>query len=124
MTGRNLVHTFVGVNLKINQPLWLRVSLHCTRPCAMGQDMTEIEKAVERIRKFLKARPHWSVGGFAKRAGLHRNTLYGLHEEPWNPPRTTLDKCLIAIDAIEAEEARAKPKRTPKIGAEAPQRAA
>ena len=86
----------------------------------MGEAMTEVTKAVERIRKFLLARPHLSLGGFAKSAGLHRNTLYGLHEDSWNPPVSTLDACLIAVEEIEREEKGARSKRRPKLGAVAP----
>lgn len=89
----------------------------------MAVDMTEIAKAVDRIRKFFRRRPDQSLAGFCKRADLHRNTLYGMQFAAWNPTRDTLERCLKLIDQIEAEEVRAKAKRTPKRGAVAPQAA-
>lgn len=71
---------------------------------------------VERIRKFFKARPDLKVGTFATKAKLHRNSLYGMHDDGWNPTRETLDKCVATMDAIEAEEAKARkqrPRRSP-----------
>ncbi len=89
----------------------------------MRRSMTEIAKAVERIRKFFKSHPDVTLGGFASLADLHRNTLYGLDEKSWNPTRVTLEKCLRTIEKMETEEAQEESKRTPKIGAEAPRAA-
>lgn len=78
----------------------------------MRDFMTEIAKAVDRIRKFFRQNPSVTLGGFAKDAELHRNTLYGLNDKSWNPTRETLEKCLRAIDDFETKEAerKARPK--------------
>lgn len=86
--------------------------------------MTEISRAIERIRNFFRQRPHVTLGGFAVDADLHRNTLYGLHDKSWNPTRETLEKCLTEIDSVESKEARAKAKQTPKQALEGAAKAA
>lgn len=75
--------------------------------------MTEVAKAIERIRKFFRDRPLVNRTRFAKRAGVHRNSLHGLQNKDWNPTADTLDGCLRAIEAIEAEEAKAQRKPRP-----------
>lgn len=81
--------------------------------------MTEIgiarNKAIQRVREFFAARPYLKLPAFARRAVLHRNTLYGFHSAGWNPTHETLEKCLAAIDAMEAEEA-AQSKKRPRGG--------
>lgn len=81
----------------------------------MAIHMTEIgkarAKAIERIRKFFLTRPHLRFPTFARKADVHRNTLYGFHAPSWDPTNKTLEKCLAAIDQIEAEEARPKKSR-------------
>lgn len=50
-------------------------------------DITEIRA---RVREALK---HGETPyGLAKKAGLHRNTLYGCEAEGWNPTLETLSK--------------------------------
>ena len=69
--------------------------------------LTEVGQAIARIRKFFRQRAHVTLGGFARRANLHRNTLYGLEQDTWNPQADTLQRCLQLIKEIEAKEARA-----------------
>lgn len=77
--------------------------------------MTEIgkarDRAIRRIRDFFAERPALKFPTFARRAKIHRNTLYGFHCAGWNPTLETLEKCLQTIDDIEAEEARARKPR-------------
>ena len=77
--------------------------------------MTEFGKAIERIREFFGARSDLSRKAFALRAGLHRNTLYNLQDQRWNPTRASLEKCLRVIDEVEKEEAAGKraPSKSP-----------
>lgn len=77
--------------------------------------MTEFGKAIERIRKFFATRPNLSRSGFARRADVHRNTLYNLQDQSWNPTRVSIEKCLSVIDEIELEEAAGKhgPSKSP-----------
>ena len=77
--------------------------------------MTEFGKAIERIRKFFAARPSLSRTAFAARADLHRNTLYNLQDQSWNPTRGSIEKCLRIVDEIEAEEAKAQRKSRPNV---------
>ena len=70
--------------------------------------MTEFGKAIERIRQFFADRPHLSRKDFAKRADLHRNTLYNLQDQDWNPTRASIESCLSVIEKIEREEAAGK----------------
>lgn len=70
--------------------------------------MTEFGKAIERIRKFFAGRPGLNRAAFARRADVHRNTLYNLQDQSWNPTRSSIEKCLRVIDEIEREEAAGK----------------
>lgn len=72
--------------------------------------MSEIARTKQRIRQFFRERPQLSRAGFCGKAKLHRNTLYGLDSESWNPTAETLDKCLETIKALEKEEAKSKPR--------------
>lgn len=56
---------------------------------------------IERIRAALKQKGVTAVA-LASKAGLHRNTLYGLERVDWNPTATTLKALEPHIEAIEA----------------------
>jgi DNA-binding phage protein len=58
-------------------------------------DITDIPL---RVRKALK--DNETPGGLAKKAGLHRNTLYGCERPNWNPSYETL----IALASVLADE--------------------
>ena len=75
--------------------------------------MTEVGDIIERIRRFFRDRPDISRSQFARRAGLHRNTLYNMQDKGWKPEAETLEKYLRAIKEIEAEEAKAQRKTRP-----------
>ena len=81
--------------------------------------MTEFGKAIERIREFFAARSHLSRTAFAARARLHRNTLYNLQDQDWNPTRASIERCLRVIDEIELEEAAGKRVRSKSSAKEA-----
>ena len=76
--------------------------------------MTEVEKAIDRIRAFVASRTGLSKSALAKRAGLSLNALRDLDKTDWNPKAETLDKCLSAIAEIRAER-----KSRPTVAAEA-----
>jgi transcriptional regulator with XRE-family HTH domain len=63
--------------------------------CAMVTDF------IDRIRLALK-RDGVTPGGLARKAGLHRNTLYGVERDDWNPSATVLKALEPHIVAIEA----------------------
>ena len=73
--------------------------------------MSEIAKAIDRVRQFFKKRPNISKASVAARVSLHRNTLYGIDDNWWNPRAETLRLLDQAMKEIEAEEG--KPKRRP-----------
>jgi lambda repressor-like predicted transcriptional regulator len=56
---------------------------------------------IERVRSALK-RDGVTAAGLAKRAGLHRNTLYGAEAQGWNPTAAVLTALEPHIEAIEA----------------------
>lgn len=56
---------------------------------------------IERIRSALK-RDDVTPGALARRAELHRNTLYGVENDGWNPTADTLRKLEPVIAIIEA----------------------
>lgn len=56
---------------------------------------------IERIRAALK-REGVTPGALARRAELHRNTLYGVEGDKWNPTAATLKALEPHIEAIEA----------------------
>jgi len=66
--------------------------------------MSEVKAALDKIRNFFSLRPELPKAAFARRAGLHRNSLYNVHSDNWNPTADTLEKCLFTIDVIEMEE--------------------
>jgi DNA-binding XRE family transcriptional regulator len=49
---------------------------------------TMVTDFIERVRAALK-QDGVTAAGLAKKAGLHRNTLYGAEREDWNPTRTS-----------------------------------
>jgi ribosome-binding protein aMBF1 (putative translation factor) len=55
---------------------------------------------IERVRSALR-RPGVTPAGLARKAGLHRNTLYGADEAKWNPTAEVLTKLEPHIVAIE-----------------------
>ena len=55
---------------------------------------------IERIRAALR-QPGVTAYGLAKKAGLHRNTLYGADKEGWNPTATVLKALEPHVEAIE-----------------------
>lgn len=58
---------------------------------------------IARVRAALQ-RDGVTPAGLAKRAGLHRNTLYGADSEGWNPTATVLQALEPHIEAIERGE--------------------
>lgn len=58
---------------------------------------------IERIRSALQ-QPGVSAAGLAKKAGLHRNTLYGTERADWNPTAAVLKALEPHIGAIERGE--------------------
>lgn len=63
---------------------------------------------IERVRSALK-RDGVTPAGLARKAGLHRNTLYGADKDDWNPTADVLTKLEPHIASIEAGEWRADP---------------
>lgn len=59
------------------------------RPLTLGGTM-DISHIPERVRYALKQGE--TPASLAKKAGLHRNTLYGCESERWNPTLDTLTK--------------------------------
>lgn len=55
---------------------------------------------IERVRAALK-KDGVTAAGLAKRAGLHRNTLYGADSLGWNPTAAVLTALEPHIEAIE-----------------------
>jgi DNA-binding XRE family transcriptional regulator len=58
---------------------------------------------IERIQAALR-RDDVTPGGLARKAGLHRNTLYGAEGEKWNPTATVLKALEPHVIAIERGE--------------------
>jgi lambda repressor-like predicted transcriptional regulator len=58
---------------------------------------------IERVRAALK-QDGVTPAGLARKAGLHRNTLYGADREGWNPTADVLTKIEPHILVIEAGE--------------------
>jgi ribosome-binding protein aMBF1 (putative translation factor) len=58
---------------------------------------------IERVRAALR-QPGVTPAGLAKRAELHRNTLYGADKEGWNPTASVLTRLEPHIEAIERGE--------------------
>lgn len=63
---------------------------------------------IDRIRAALK-KEGVTPGGLARKAGLHRNTLYGVDREDWNPTAAVLKALEPQIEAIEAGNWQAEP---------------
>lgn len=55
---------------------------------------------IERVRSALK-RDGVTPAGLARKAGLHRNTLYGADKPDWNPTAEVLVKLEPHVEAIE-----------------------
>jgi len=64
-----------------------------------------IAKAIAKVRAFA-VEHDFAKSGLARRAGLSINALRDLHSPNWNPEWETLNKLLIAIDAMEREQKR------------------
>ena len=79
--------------------------------------MTEVDRAVARIRAFVASRKGLSKSGLAKRAKLSLNALRDLDHADWNPKAETLDVLLKTIAEIKAIE-KAKRKTRPRGGTE------
>lgn len=67
---------------------------------------------IERVRAALK-RDGVTAAGLAKRAGLHRNTLYGADRADWNPTAEILCKLEPHIEAIERDDWKEPPADEP-----------
>lgn len=67
---------------------------------------------IERVRAALKQNGV-TAAGLAKRAGLHRNTLYGADASEWNPTADVLKKLEPHIEAIESGEWKEPPADEP-----------
>lgn len=67
---------------------------------------------IERVRAALK-QSDVTAAGLAKRAGLHRNTLYGADAQGWNPTADVLKKLEPCIEAIERGEWKEPPADEP-----------
>jgi ribosome-binding protein aMBF1 (putative translation factor) len=67
---------------------------------------------IERVRAALR-QEGVTAAGLAKKAGLHRNTLYGADQEGWNPTAAVLTKLEPHIEAIELGEWREPPAEEP-----------
>jgi lambda repressor-like predicted transcriptional regulator len=63
---------------------------------------------IDRIRAALK-REGVTPGGLARKAGLHRNTLYGVDRDDWNPTAAVLKALEPEIAAIEDGTWQAEP---------------
>lgn len=78
--------------------------------------MTEVNKAITRIRAFV-ASPHGlSKSGLAKEAGLSPNALRDLDKPEWNPTAETLDTLLKVIAEIKTAR-KSRPRRSPERAA-------
>lgn len=55
---------------------------------------------IERIRAALR-QPGVTPSGLARKAGLHRNTLYGADRDGWNPTAAVLTALEPHIESIE-----------------------
>lgn len=67
---------------------------------------------IERVRAALQ-KDGVTPAGLAKRAGLHRNTLYGADDPAWNPTAEVLMKLEPHIEAIERGEWKEPPADEP-----------
>lgn len=73
---------------------------------------------IERIRSALQ-QPGVTPAGLARKAGLHRNTLYGADREGWNPTAAVLTALEPHIEAIERGEWKEPPGDEPEKAAAA-----
>jgi hypothetical protein len=79
--------------------------------------MSEIDKAIARVRDFFRTRPTMKRT-IARKAAVHRNSLNGIELKSWNPRAETLRRLIAAIESEESkEEARARRKVRPKLAA-------
>lgn len=67
---------------------------------------------IERIRAALR-QEGVTRAGLAKKAGLHRNTLYGAEGDDWNPTAAVLTALEPHVEAIERGEWREPPADEP-----------
>lgn len=67
---------------------------------------------IDRVRAALK-RDGVTAAGLAKRAGLHRNTLYGAERGDWNPTAAILTALEPHVEAIERGEWKEPPADEP-----------
>lgn len=58
---------------------------------------------IERVRSALR-KDGVTPAGLAKKAGLHRNTLYGADRDDWNPTAAILTALEPHVEAIERGE--------------------
>jgi lambda repressor-like predicted transcriptional regulator len=74
---------------------------------------------IERVRAALK-QDGVSPAGLAKKAGLHRNTLYGADKDEWNPTATilkALEPHIVSIESGEWQEPPADDEQPTKVAA-------
>jgi lambda repressor-like predicted transcriptional regulator len=71
---------------------------------------------IERIRSALR-KDGVTPAGLAKKAGLHRNTLYGADREDWNPTAAILTALEPHIEAIERGDWNEPPSEEPEAAA-------
>jgi ribosome-binding protein aMBF1 (putative translation factor) len=77
---------------------------------------TMVTDFIERVRAALQ-RNGVTAAGLAKKAGLHRNTLYGAEKDDWNPTAHVLTKLEPHIEAIERGEWQEPPADEPEKAA-------
>jgi ribosome-binding protein aMBF1 (putative translation factor) len=73
---------------------------------------------IERVRTALQ-QDGVTAAGLAKKAGLHRNTLYGADRDDWNPTAQVLTKLEPLVEAIERGEWKEPPADEPETAAAA-----
>ena len=71
---------------------------------------------IQRVRAALQ-QDGVTPAGLARKAGLHRNTLYGVDRDDWNPTATVLKALEPHIVAIEAGEWKAPEPDAPQAAA-------
>lgn len=71
---------------------------------------------IERVRAALK-QPGVTAAGLAKKAGLHRNTLYGAERDDWNPTAAILTALEPHVEAIERGDWKEPPHEEPEQAA-------
>lgn len=71
---------------------------------------------MERVRAALK-QPGVTAAGLARKAGLHRNSLYSAERDDWNPTATVLKALEPHIEAIERGDWQEPPSDEPEAAA-------